>query len=367
MKKVMWAMVILVLALTALAPQTKAQTSYGVDVYVVQQDDNLYNLAGAHLGDPLKWGQVLGANPFLKEPGRVFEKDGKTIVLIRPGEQLFGLQALGITPEPIKVKEFATPTPSVQTAEGGINWWKWIVLGFLGLMLLAWLIEYLRRRRELGQNPVTSGPPIIAGGVQPNETERLDQAMRAAAVGEYVRLNPGVERHTVRVERVGPIESGLISGSGMVGYADRARPRTINPPQPGYRARFLFPDGREDNLMSLQGCMNPCYYGEGLSGFTFEPTQQVLPTPEPERPAPAPAPHPAFAVRRIREAAQVENQNTIAFGDDVMVFPLGYHLSVDRSTNAITLESNAVRMTLNARPNEQAATGDVTSTGTDAS
>ncbi|HEY4528477.1 MAG TPA: hypothetical protein VJJ48_01480, partial [Candidatus Paceibacterota bacterium] len=141
-----------------------------------------------------------------------------------------------------------------------------------------------------------------------------------------------------------------------VGYADRARARRIDPPQPGYRARFRFPDGREDNLMSLQGCMNPCFYGEGLSGFTFEARQAVVPAPEPPTPAPQPAPHPAMAIRRIREAAQVEGQNTITLGDEVMVFPLGYHLTVDRTTNAITLEANSVRMTLAVKPQAQAET-----------
>lgn len=344
-----------------------AQTTAEEDVYVVQQNDTLYRLSGVYLNDPEKWREVLTENPFLTERGRIRElEDGRIIVIIRPGEVLRGLQRLGIMPDAVgtdqlppvaesTIVEFKNSTAEVETAFGMAMTLAWLLLALVTVAAIwaIWAYKTGRlvsineeREREMRLDPVTSGPPIIVGGVRSTETERLSRAMETAAVTEYLRLNPNVDRTSVRVDRIGPVEEGMISGSGMVGYADRARSRTIDPPQPGYRARFRFQDGREDNLMSLQGCMNPCYYGEGFSGFTFEPRQTVVATPEPERTAPQPVAHPAMVARATRTAAEGEGHSTVTIGDKVLEFGRGAHFTVDEATGTIGLEGQAFSMTL---------------------
>lgn len=151
-----------------------------------------------------------------------------------------------------------------------------------------WEIE-----RELTQDPVASGTPYVAGGIPPNEPERLHAFYEELAVTAYVARNHGVERSAVRPELIGPIESGMVSGEGLVGYnGQNFAPRRITQPIPAYRARYRFQDRTEDYLITLQGCMNPVRFGGGdvYQGFTFTPTSIVVPTPEPEQPAPAPEP-----------------------------------------------------------------------------
>jgi hypothetical protein len=254
-------------------------------------------------------------------------------------------------------KPISVESVPIEIAET-MPWYQTALLPWLALAATVVVLTYIiarlsrdraveereTRERELVQDPVTSGPPIVAGGVQANEADRLSRTLEAAAVADYVRLNPGVDRQTVRVERIGPVEEGMISGEGMVGYADRARPRRIDPPQAGFRARFRFPDGREDLLMSLQGCMNPCFYGEGLSGFTFTARQVAVPAPEPPQPGPEPAPHPALAVRAIRTGAEAEGRSTLTIGDRVIVLDRGVHLSVDEATGKILVSGAAFEM-----------------------
>lgn len=309
------------------------------------------------------WRELVAANPFLKEPGRVYEKGDKTIVVIRPGEAIEGLTNLGLEAEVLPIdqlmlKETEAPATTAQIVPTitGVNWPVIIaVLIVLGLILVLYFLmnEEERRRsdsqktreQKLRHDPVTSGPPIVAGGVQPNETERLSRTLETAAVSDYVRLNPNVSRETVRVERIGPVEEGLIAGSGMVGYADCARARTIDPPLPGYRARFRFPDGREDVLMSLQGCMNPVYFGEGMSGFTFTSRQEVVPAPEPVAPAPQPVPHPTMTIARIRATSEAEGASTIVVGGKIVTIERGAHFDLDSTPGSVKVTGGSFEAT----------------------
>ncbi len=214
----------------------------------------------------------------------------------------------------------------------------------------AIVAEEAARQAELHRNPVTSGPPIIEGGVEAGNPEALARAMDTGAVSDYVRLNPGVARETVRVERIGPIEVGMISGTGMVGYADHARARTIDPALAGYRARFRFQDGRESLLMSLQGCMNPCYYGEGLTGFTFVASEIAVPVPEPPAPpVEEPLADPLVAVQRIRTTAIEAGESTVSIGDQIMTFSNGVHLTVDEGTGVSTISDGRGVVTVTVR------------------
>ncbi len=141
MRKISW--IVLVLALIAIGsmPVVMAQAP-AAQGYVVQQGDNLWKLSGDYLGNPVKWGEVLGANPFLKEPGRQFQApDGRIIVLIKPGERLNGIANLGVTAEPVPISELkpatVTVAPVEKKAEATPSFWSggWVFPGPLSFSL----------------------------------------------------------------------------------------------------------------------------------------------------------------------------------------------------------------------------------------
>lgn len=149
--------------------------------------------------------------------------------------------------------------------------------------------ELLRREEEerewqLSLNPVTSGYPYVRGGIAPHETERLQNFFVSQATSHYAERT-GQEVARILVSQVGPIERGLIHGQGEVGYlGQKPKPRRIS--EPGiraYRARFRFPDGTEEELVCLAGCMNPTrgFGGDVYRGFTFVPDEAIVAPPVP--------------------------------------------------------------------------------------
>ena len=362
----------LVLVALFAAPMAIAQTPANTGTYTVQPGDTGWDLSRQYYDDAAIWQRIVDQNVQLQEPGRVFEKDGRIILLLKPGEQLVGLERLNVAPPTaVSITELVAPVPVVEATAGQLNVWPWYVwllllvivtlAGFRAWRLFRQARAHDERERELRQDPIASGPAMVPGGIPATDAPRLTNFFDQQAINRYASRNPTIDRTTIRATRVSPIEEGTITGEGMVEYlGGEMRPRRIETPLRAYQARYRFPDGTEEVLQCLQACMNPVAYGgETYRGFTFTLTQAIVPVPEPERPAPQPAPHPAIAVRRIRESAQAEGQNTITLGDEVMVFPLGYHLTVDRETNHIRLEASAVQMTLTPKPQAkaEAATG----------
>ncbi|MEI6280879.1 MAG: hypothetical protein WCP17_02680 [bacterium] len=305
--------------------------------YDVQKGDTLWATFGSG------WETLKGANPWIEGRTRRLDKH-YTLVLIYPGETLClpegsmpaGLKLLTSPSVLSNGETLATPTrePVMSAGTPGFEpgpqlviktiektpWWVWLVLAAMvfailygiGMKMHADMLDRvlrverdardkeswarkreearsrvknrLERQAELSQNPVTSAPPIVQGGIPATEPERLERHMVDQVTADYSAGHPNATGLTVI--RISPIEEGMISGEGMVGYADHARPRRINPPLPGYRARFRFSNGNEHELMALQACMNPVYYGEGLSGFMFVPGRVIVPTPETINPVP---------------------------------------------------------------------------------
>ncbi|MCC7160621.1 hypothetical protein IT399_02800 [Candidatus Nomurabacteria bacterium] len=301
MKKFFYFFLVAIMFVATSAIGQPVTTSAPVPTYTIQPGDNLWVLSAEKLGNPRVWTSLVHKNPYLQEKGRIFSRGDKTVVLLKPGEKLVGLEELGLLPESLPIsalqspttvsKPWPTPAPVVveDTMGSKLHWLsEWLFWWILIPAIVAVLAFYLfglflsardkrRERREeeqeLSQDPVSSGPAVVPGGIEYTETARLESYFQDQASSQSHSINPPV--------RISPIEEGVISGSGMVGYADRARRRRINPAQPGYRARFRFSDGSERVLMSLQACMNPCTYGEGLSGFTFVPGRIAVPAPEP--------------------------------------------------------------------------------------
>jgi len=343
--------------------------------YRVEDGDTLYQLSGIYYKDVERWGEIVQNNPFLKEDGRVFVKDdGTIVVLIYPGEGLVGLTQMEIGTIPLSIDSlkpaaqtnpFTALTAEVaKSSEGNSeasvadntewSWWQWQTwMTLIFVLLLFAIVAYLagrqfiwptyKRRRELRQDPVTSGPPIVAGGIPATDTTRLADHFDRRALAEYRRDNPASEDHP---RRVGPIESGMVSGEGEVVYADGTRrPRRIDPSQRAYRARFRFPDGREELLISLERCMNPCYSGRDLKGFTFAPEGEAVPTP-PTPSGPQVVPHPAVAARMVRTVAEEDRRSTVSIGEAILVFDQGVHLEVDQETGEIGISGRDFSLTV---------------------
>lgn len=280
--------------------------------YVVQPGDTVYRFTGIYSSAQPEWKALVALHPFLAERGRAFvARDGRFIVIIKPGERVMALDQLGVNVEPLPLDQLVstapqsgaveeTPViPAGTEAEGGFEF-PW---GYLfGLLIIAGVFAVLfvnrdifKRRasrrqreeleRELARDPVTSGTPYVPGGIPPTDTARLVSFFDQQAAEAYAQRQPGVNRNTIIVERVGPIEAVTFSGEGEVGYLDQDnwRPRRFDPPRDGYQARYRFPDATEQLLQCLQGCMNPVRFGgEVLRGFTVTSRHVVVPAPEPE-------------------------------------------------------------------------------------
>lgn len=290
--------------------------------YTVLPGDTGWELAREYYRDATKWQKVVDANPFLKTPGRVFEKNGRIILILKPGERLEGLEWMGMkAPIAVSIAELGLMAPSPKIVEVSSPIWPWLLgaLAFIALIAGASALAKYNARRfqaealaaeqedrrrdaearlerkqrlererelELSSDPVTSGTPFVPGGIPATDPERLRNFFTAQAVESYANRT-GNDPMRVQVEQIGPIESGLMYGDeGEVGYLDARgfRPRRI--PEPGiaaYQGRFRFPDGTEQLLQCLVGCMNPTrgYSGDVYRGYTFVPTGIVVPAPEP--------------------------------------------------------------------------------------
>lgn len=271
----------LLLGVTPLAAQD--------DVYVVKDGDNLWNLAGAHLDDAKLWENIYKDNPFLREPGRRFQKNGIVYVMVRPGEKLVGLEKAGIiaTLTPIEQLRLKQPPPVVHQVATTPAWVWWPLLVALIMFIAAWLIY-----RMLIKNPVTARPAMVPDGITP-ETAAENFGQMAArvhmqATGQFVQ-----PQHFTVLEQI----AGRIWGVLNVRYADgREVPRRLGG-DAAFQARVRFPDGTEETLYMLQGCGNDLRYG-GISRylpgpeFRFEadPIPASVPTPEPVTAQPEPVP-----------------------------------------------------------------------------
>jgi hypothetical protein len=233
------------------------------------------------------WGQE-----FAKVYGVSYEEFQRTGVVAQPKPEMKG-----------ETKTQTIQQQNIDNASGNYQFHLrdgWLPLAaFLALIAYA-LISTRRnkereRERELALDPVTSGPAMVPGGIQPNETERLTSFFDAHARQTWTaRSIPGFEGQVP--DRISAIEMGPLSGGGEVLYNDERewRPRRLSSPRDGYQARYRFPNGAEVLFQTFVGCMNPVRssYGELMMGFTFTPRQVVVPAPQP---IVTPAPHPAQA------------------------------------------------------------------------
>ena len=301
-------------------------------VYTVQKGDTLWTLSGDYLGNPLKWGELLGLNPFLKEPGRQWLlPDHRLVVLIKPGEQLAGLEQIGVTAEALPLSELK--------AEAGISE-PFVYSGWFWAAILAGAYALYRTRWRF-ENPITSGLPIIEGGIPPESPRNVEERFQRIAERRYGEVNPGANLSVERPVRIGEIESGYLSGDGVVQYRDRRERRRMRH-DPAYRANFRFPDRREEVLYFLQGCANDVtFYGTRYKGFEWQSGETVAPAPQTVR-------EPLRAVGRAGEVVDAipMPMTTVTIAGLRMVVPEGASVRVGEKKEISISVSHACDITI---------------------
>jgi hypothetical protein len=318
--------------ITAFAPISLAQGETGrvtnADVYTVKAGDTLYELAGVYRDDPELWRQIMIDNPFLQEKGRVFEKGGKTIVLIKPGEALNGLGRLGATVKLVPLdRSHPTPVPTLVPPVVDDSWplWAKIMIALLTLivaLIITIIISVMRgghlarrlgvdstevpydpldpsnqnvaprRARplpplelptimvDLDADPATAGAPFRKEGTTMSRMVTEDAMM--LAYREYARINgiPNLDRAELynMPFQIVEVEEGTIDGIMVVRYLSGPDRIVRMNNVAGFRVTVKFPDEEQTRtLYSVQACANPARAENerenvGQQGFTFTPT-----------------------------------------------------------------------------------------------
>lgn len=369
--------------------------------YKVQPGDTLWDLSAAYHNDPLKWAEVLGANPFLKEKGRVINHpDGRVIVLIRPGEELAGLNRIGVKAEMIPFASLwsaavsATPAsvpvattsaesgvidmtvgkakeaPFYQTPVLGIPLWAVVfsaIIVVLSVVTLVLAIVCTMRKDGIlpTRSAATAGPPIVLGGISVSQPVAIEDRFARIAERRYGERNPSADLSVAAPQRVGEIESGFLSGRGRVQYRDHSETRRMHR-EPAYRARFRFPDGTEEDLFFLQPCANDVRFsGTRYSGFQWEPERVVIASPMPMS-APVPVESVASGLPTRTPLRAVASptppvMTTVAVGDIRVSIPEGSSVQIGRDGRIIIAVATACDVVVAPAQEAGAATKTVAS------
>ena len=359
------ALVLLLGMATFLPAQTESPS------YAVKPGDTGWELAREYYENPLMWKLIVNLNPKLAEPGRVFEKDGKIILILHDKEELFGLSNLHITmPKAVPISELL-PITEEKTSVAETSGFPWrLLISLLGVLaFIAFLGRHLwkerkerqslERNRLLRRTPSEIGPPMVSGGIPPTDGQRLENFFDQQAALRFAGLNPNYTGTEAPV-RIGPLTRGMMHGEGQTRDLDGTwHDLRIDPPgRPGYQARYRYPDGTEEDMQAWQECMNIVRSGGGMRGFIFTANSAngtVVETPQPPAPAPQPVPLPAMAMRAIRTEADGEGRSTLTIGDRILTFERGVHLTVDEATGHVSVSGGPFEMTV--KPTKQTSRG----------
>jgi len=255
---------LLAVMLVCVIGSVSAEMPNSDDVYVVQEGDVLYTLEGEYSGRPWQWSRLVEMNPFLKDSGRTWiDGKGRTIVLIRPGEELRGLGELGIIPQPLPLEQLKTAVPasvakSLPNESNSCPWLWWLLVLAAATAFVIFIISVKR-------NPATAGPAVISGGVSDETVTRVFRDNCARQGGEHIEI-----RDVVR---------GRLYGAVRIRYGDNRSRLMVLWGNMGYRALVRRNNGTWNEEYMLQACGNDlrlsgARYIPGL-GFRFVPETVV--------------------------------------------------------------------------------------------
>ncbi len=300
--------------------------------YEAKSGDNLWDLLKAHNMDPTKWREIVGLNPFLEEPGRAFYKGGKIILLVRPGEKIEGLERLKINAIPVPLSELGIAVTSTSLPQAVWNFltkevdWTFWFLGAVIAVVFAALLNGRKITRKIRSIFASASEkkervrhPIIEGGILPANSEAVGERFERIAERRLGEINPLADLRSERPHRISAVESGFLSGRGLVRYRDYSERRRLEK-EPAYRAIFRFPDGKEEELFFLQKCANDVTFeGTRYEGFIFVPVRIIIAAPRPTMtPLRSPQAPPA-----MDPDSTVAATTTVVVGNIQMVLPEG--------------------------------------------
>ncbi len=267
----------------------------GVSSVSVREGETLWKYKGD------AWPVLYQLNPNLDQPWRKFTtKAGGPGVRLVIGETVCGVTrdyTGAIVPQgsvagqtsPSNVGYFFQEHP-IASGIGGLL--ATLALAFLALCVLV----AIARRKD----PITSGYPVVPGGVPNVEAATEQFSTRVAA------------RHPNRPFRILSLVEGTGTGDLMVSYSNgkgqRHEPRRMNGERI-YQALVRFDDdGSEEQLLMLQRCGNDLWGHAGL--LRYVPSQNFVFTPAQVEVAPAAtteaAPLPAIAEQIVPPPAANE-------------------------------------------------------------
>jgi len=254
------------LLFAVIASVSIAQNSPNQDTYIVQKGDVLFTLEGNYSGNPQQWGRLVTLNPFLQDPGRTWiDKKGRTIVLIKPGEELHGLGELGIIPQPLSLDLLI---PSVPPTKQRSYFSLWMSAIIATILILLCIIQKLLR------NPFWAGPAMVPGGVT-NET--VSSQFRTNLIWPTTTMTDHIE--------VKNVVKGLLFGLVKIKYGDNSFRRIFLRGEVGFRAMVRRNDEPWSEEHMLQGCGNDlrssgARYIPGFA-FRFVPLEVIAENPQP--------------------------------------------------------------------------------------
>jgi len=190
----------------------------------------------------------------------------------------------------------------------------------------------------------TDGEPVILGGISPSEPERVERHFNWMA--ERDLFGERLSSDSLP-RRIGPIESGRLTCTGVVDFCDGLQQRRMRRER-AYRALYLMPDGRQRHLFSLQACGNQAFVPR--DNYTWESDKEgsvVVPAPEPRPAATSQTSAPAAAETSSVQKTDLFNKEDITvveFGPSIIFdlngvkldVPLGATFSMKHEGNSLS-------------------------------
>jgi hypothetical protein len=226
---------------------------------------NLYNFAQKHFGDGERWYELIALNPSLSDTGRIQKnKRGDLFAMLYVGEVIkvpyhgpYPVKQPAINPEP---KPVVQPDPKSLWLWLENNW-GWVLFG---LFMFFALVHHFFTEWSKGRDPITSGIPVVPGGVND--------------AGAEARLREVAQKQFNQDWKFVKVEFGILSGLSNVVYKNKPSGLTrMLRDIEAYQGLIEFTNGYRKTIYFLQKCGNDAKAGSYLDGvgLVFTPMRQI--------------------------------------------------------------------------------------------